>query len=81
MANPGSFIGESMIGNTLDHNIDSLLYYSYITLMTIGYGEIIPATAIAQKAAILIGLLGQFYIVIVTALVVGKYISHKSTTN
>jgi voltage-gated potassium channel len=81
MTNPGSFAGDLMIGNTLDQNIDSLIYYSYITLMTIGYGEIIPATAIAQKAAILIGLLGQFYVVIVTALVVGKFISHKTTTN
>ena len=34
--------------------------------MTIGYGEIIPVTPIAQKSAILIGLLGQIYVVIVT---------------
>lgn len=81
LANPGSFTGDLLIGNSLDQNIDDLLYYSYITLMTIGYGEIIPITAIAQKSAILIGLLGQFYIVIVTALVVGKYISHRSVIN
>ena len=59
----------------------SIIYYSYITLVTIGYGEIIPVTPIAQKSAILIGLLGQIYVVIVTALVVGKYIGHKSRTN
>jgi len=81
LANPGSFTGDLLVGNSLDQNTDNLLYYSYITLMTIGYGEIIPVTAIAQKSAILIGLLGQFYIVIVTALVVGKYISHRSVIN
>ena len=53
---------------------DSLLYYSYITLLTIGYGEIFPISPVAQKAAILIGLVGQFYFVIITAVVVEKYI-------
>jgi hypothetical protein len=42
--------------------------------LTIGYGEIVPATPVAQKAAILTGLMGQFYLVIVTAIVVGKYL-------
>lgn len=75
MSHSGSFLGEMMIGNDVERNIDNLLYYSFITLMTIGYGEIVPVTPIAQKSAILIGLLGQFYLVIVTALVVGKYIA------
>jgi hypothetical protein len=44
--------------------------------MTIGYGEILPATATAQKAAILVGLMGQFYLVIITAVVVGKYMKY-----
>ncbi|NAS32027.1 hypothetical protein GTQ40_13660 [Flavobacteriaceae bacterium R38] len=56
--------------------MDSLIYYSYITLLTIGYGEIVPVTPVAQKAAILVGLIGQFYIVIITAVVVEKYIKH-----
>lgn len=54
---------------------DQLLYYAYITLMTIGYGDIVPITPLARKAAVLIGLWGQFYLVIITAVVVGKYIS------
>ncbi len=56
---------------------ERLMYYSYITLMTIGYGEIVPVTSLAQKAAILIGMMGQFYLVILTAIVVGKYINQK----
>jgi len=50
------------------------MYYTYITLMTIGYGDISPATPLAKKAAVFIGLWGQFYLVIITAVVVGKYI-------
>ena len=56
---------------------EALLYYAFITLMTIGYGDMAPLPAVAQKAAMLIGLAGQFYLVIITAVVVEKYISAK----
>ena len=48
--------------------------------MTIGYGDISPASDMAQKASMLFGLIGQFYLVIVTAVVIEKYIRfiHKS---
>ncbi len=78
MANPGSYEGVLMMQKSIEQKIDSLLYYSFITLMTIGYGEIIPVTPIAQKSAILLGLLGQFYMVIITAVVVGKYIQQNA---
>ncbi len=72
---PGSFHGlRSQIGKP---DGSGLLYYSYITLMTIGYGDIIPSTALARKAAIFIGLVGQFYLVILTAIIVGKYINQR----
>ncbi|WP_411030669.1 ion channel [Spongiimicrobium sp. 3-5] len=74
LASPGSFEGMLMTGSSFATRMDSLLYYSYITLLTIGYGEIIPVTQVAQKAAILTGLAGQFYLVIITAIVVGKFI-------
>lgn len=73
---PNSFDGILIEGYTLVEKLDSLLYYSYITMLTIGYGEIVPVTPIAQKAAILVGLIGQFYTVIITAVVVEKYIRH-----
>ncbi len=56
---------------------DQLLYYTYITLMTIGYGDIVPVKPLAQKAAVLIGLWGQFYLVIITAVVVSKYVARR----
>ncbi|CAL2087376.1 Two pore domain potassium channel family protein [Tenacibaculum sp. 190524A05c] len=69
-----------LMENSSDINLrsDSLLYYAFITLLTIGYGEIVPAIPIAQKAAILVGLVGQFYMVIITAVVIEKYIRHSS---
>ena len=76
---PNSFSGTLMTSSAnLIEKLDSLLYYSYITVLTIGYGEIIPVTPVAQKAAILTGLMGQFYLVIITAVVVEKYIKHNN---
>jgi hypothetical protein len=71
-SDPGSYSG---LQNVSEEALsDHLLYHAYITLMTIGYGDIVPVKPLAQKAAVLIGLLGQFYLVILTAVVVGKYI-------
>ena len=74
MVNPGSFqiapIGVSGLMT------EQLMYFSFITLMTIGYGDMLPVTDLAQKAAMLIGLVGQFYLVIITAVVVGKYVAY-----
>lgn len=76
MADPGSFSGLDTTNGTAQ--TQSLMYLSYITLMTIGYGDIVPITQIAQKATVLVGLLGQFYLVIITGVVVGKYINQQN---
>ncbi|MCL6294019.1 ion channel [Jejuia spongiicola] len=75
---PNSFKGIVIDGSKVALGLDSIMYYSYITLMTIGYGDIVPTTPLSQKAAIITGLMGQFYLVIVTAIVVGKYIQHST---
>ncbi len=74
---PGAFQGLNYIDGNRTFISEDLIYYSYITLMTIGYGEIVPAIPLAKKAAVLIGLLGQFYLVVLTAVIVGKYINQK----
>lgn len=76
MADHGSFKGLMLDSSNRGEMItEELMYYSYITMLTIGYGDIVPVTSLSKKAAILIGLIGQFYLVIVTAIVVGKYIN------
>lgn len=75
---PGAFQGLTYTTGNSDALSENLIYYSYITLMTIGYGEIVPSIPLAKKAAIFIGLLGQFYLVILTAVIVGKYINQKN---
>lgn len=74
LSHQNSFNG-LLLQEGLDGKLDALMYFSYVTLLTIGYGEITPITALAQKAAILTGILGNFYTVILTAVVLEKYIS------
>jgi len=78
MIYPGSFQGLLLSVNNPEIKHDSIMYYSYITMLTIGYGDVLPTTQIAQKASILIGLMGQFYLTILTAIMVGKYITQSS---
>lgn len=52
--------------------------YNFIRRTTYGYGDILPVARLAHKAAILIGLMGQFYLVIITAIVVGKNLNQLS---
>lgn len=53
----------------------SIVYYSYITLTTIGYGEIVPLSVIARTISIFIGVCGQMYLTVIIALIIGKYLS------
>jgi len=73
MLHPSSFNGIGGGESGIDQ--ESLLYFSYVTLLSIGYGEITPLTLLARKASLLTGFLGQFYLVILTAVIVGKYIN------
>jgi Ion channel len=48
------------------------LYFSYITMATVGYGDYTAAGDFGRTLAILEGLIGQLYLVTVIALLVGR---------
>ena len=50
-----------------------LAYYSFVTISTLGYGDIIPVHRVAQNWAAVEAMIGQFYIAIVIARLVGMY--------
>jgi len=52
-----------------------LLYYSYSTLTTLGYGDIIPKTSVARTFAILEAIFGVMYLAIIISRLVGLYIT------
>ncbi len=50
-----------------------LLFFSFMTLTSIGYGDITPATDQAQSLAILEGVAGVLYVAVLVARVVNAY--------
>jgi len=53
-------------------------YYSFITLTTVGYGDVTPVSAPARTFAWLEALTGQFYIAVLVAGLVGALLADKS---
>ena len=51
------------------------LYYSFVTMTTLGYGEILPISDQARTITIILSVLGPMYVAILIALLVGKYAS------
>ncbi|GAA4844304.1 potassium channel family protein [Algivirga pacifica] len=75
LVNADSFSG---MGSLTDYErTERVMYFSFITLLTIGYGEIVPETDMAQKATIFVGLIGQLYLAVLTAIIIGKYLTHQ----
>lgn len=58
--------------------VNDLFYFSYITIMTVGYGRITPETWIAQNATVLVALIAYIYSWVVIAMIVGEATSGKS---
>jgi voltage-gated potassium channel len=54
------------------------LYFSLVTITTLGYGDITPIGSQAVSLAVLEAIIGQIYLVVVVAWFVGMYVSRKS---
>ena len=73
IASPGSFNG---IERAMDGSWQSgWLYFSFVTMTTLGYGDISPITPLARLLAYLQATVGMFYIAILVAGLVGAYVS------
>ena len=53
------------------------LYFSFVTMTTLGYGDILPISATARGLAYMQAVVGQFYIAMLVAGLVGAYISDR----
>ena len=50
-------------------------YYSFVTITTLGYGDITPKSEIARSLALLEAVIGQIYLVVLVARLVGIHIA------
>lgn len=51
------------------------LYFSFVTLMTLGFGDVVPAHAVTRLASSVEAIVGQLYLTILVARLVGLHIS------
>ncbi|MEI7754519.1 MAG: ion channel [Actinomycetota bacterium] len=65
--NPDSFLASS--GSLTP---SAMQYLSFVTLTTVGFGDITPVTNVARTTVALEALIGQVYLVTVVAVVVGR---------
>jgi voltage-gated potassium channel len=69
---PQSF---SMAADLATESRKALFYYSFVTLTTLGYGDITPISDPAKSLAMLEAIVGQMYIAVLIARLVGMHIS------
>lgn len=76
--NPGSFIINERLLHIENRSEYNFLYFSFVTLCTLGYGDITPASNLAQSFAILEALLGILFPAILIARLVSLTVGKKS---
>jgi hypothetical protein len=54
------------------------MYFSFVTITTLGYGDIAPLTDKASGLAIIEAFSGQIYLVVLVAWLVGMHVSKRS---
>ncbi len=52
------------------------LYFSFVTITTLGYGDMIPVNEAAKSLVIICAVCGQLYLALVVAVIVGKYLTN-----
>lgn len=57
------------------HYLENFLYYSFVTLTTIGYGDITPIANTSKSLTIFLGVSGQLYLTIIMGIIIGKFVS------
>jgi len=57
------------------------VYYSFVTLTTLGYGDITPVRSAARSLSYLEAIAGQFYIAVLVASLVGAHLARRQQPN
>ncbi len=76
---PGSFQFNTISASDSPMRWRNLLYYSFTTLTTTGYGDVTPASTQAQSISIIEGIIGVLFIAVFVARLIGMY-NHKKRT-
>lgn len=76
---PTSFAG--IVGDTWSVQLNELTYHSFVTLTTLGYGDVTPVEPVARTLCYLEAILGQLYLTVLVASLVGMHIARRRSTS
>jgi voltage-gated potassium channel len=82
----GALVQMPAIGSALaatsawDLNVNRIIYFAFVSLTTVGYGDIAPIEPVARLASVALSVLGPFYIAVVVGIVVSRYIEAPRST-
>ena len=68
---PDSFAEAAATGTAAGLSLATAIYFSFVTLATLGYGDVVPKTDVARGLAVLEAVAGQLYIAVTIARLVG----------
>lgn len=79
---PYSFNFQNLSNDTtpIINQTSNYIYYTFVSLTSTGYGDFLPLTPEAKSLANLISVSGQFYVAIIIAMIVGKYLNKRSAS-
>lgn len=78
---PGSFSFPADEMGSFQAKYYDQLYFSFVTMGTVGYGDFLPKTPFAKSFSTLIGVTGQLYVAIIISMLVGKFSSSTNHSN
>lgn len=67
--------GDMLPAKVTDVYLEDFVYYSFVTLSTLGYGDMLPVNHTAKSWAVVEAMVGQFYIAVVMARLVSLHVS------
>lgn len=80
---PGSLRMPGGAGSAVDDatQFSAVAYYSFVTLTTLGYGDITPVSRLARSLSTMEAVTGQLYLAVLVARVVGLHIAQSTPTS
>jgi Ion channel len=76
----GTLDSEPFFAEQATATVADYLYFSFVTLTTVGYGDLTAANGFGRALAVLEALIGQIYLVTVIALLVSQLAHRRSTS-
>lgn len=58
-----------------------LLYFSFVTLTTVGFGDVAPLSILCKRLAVFEAAMGSIYMAVIIAMIVGRYMSMQVEIN